>query len=246
MTRSIRIIGSGRAGGSFAGAFRARGLDVDVVGRHAPIAAAASGCDAVLIATPDRAIAEVASSIEPGPAVVLHCSGATGLDVLATHPRRGSIHPLMALSSAEIGAQRLLDHGWFAVAGDLMAAELVEVLGGRSFVVADDRRALYHATAAVSANHLVALLGQVERLASQAGVPVEAFLDLAQGSLDDVVARGAGAALTGPAARGDLATLEAHRRALPPDELPLYDALATAASHLAAGLATEPRPQDGN
>ena len=67
-----------------------------------------------------------------------------------------------------------------------LATELVDVLGGRSFSVADDKRALYHATAAVSANHVVALLGQVERLASQVGVPLQAFLDMAQGSLDDV------------------------------------------------------------
>jgi predicted short-subunit dehydrogenase-like oxidoreductase (DUF2520 family) len=47
---------------------------------------------------------------------------------------------------------------------------------------------------------------------------------LAQASLQNAAAGGA-AVLTGPAARGDLATIEAHRRALPADALPAYDAL---------------------
>ena len=80
----------------------------------------------------------------------------------------------------------------------------------------------------------MALLGQVERLAAQIGVPLEAFLDLAQGSFDDVVTEGARAALTGPAARRDHEVLKAHRRALPAAELALYDALSAAAARLAA------------
>ena len=199
------------------------------------MAAAAEGVDAVLIATPDSVIADVAAAIAPGGAVVLHCSGATGLEPLAMHARRGSIHPLMALPSPETGADRLRSGGWFAVAGDDFAESLVSVLGGRSFPVADESRALYHAAAAVSANHLVALLGQVERLAAAAGVPVDAYFDLARGSFDDVVAQGAVASLTGPAARGDEETLAAHRTALPADELALYDALAAAAQQLAQG-----------
>lgn len=187
----------------------------------------------VLIATPDRAIAQTADTINAGPAVVLHCSGATGLEPLSAHERHGSIHPLMALPTPEIGAARLTANGWFAIAGDPMAGELVDALGGRSFHVSDDKRALYHATAAISANHLVALLGQVERLAAQVGVPVQAFLDMSEASLNDVATQGAASALTGPAARGDHATLAAHRAALSPSELPLYDTLVTAAQELA-------------
>lgn len=230
----IRIIGPGRAGRSFAAAWSAAGLDIELIARHASVTEAAADTDIVLIATPDRTIADVASAIAPGDAVVLHCSGATGLTPLAAHPRRGSIHPLMALPNESVGSQRLRGGGWFAVAGDPVAAQLVDVLGGRAFEVADDRRVLYHATAAISANHLVALMGQVERLAELADVPVRAFLDLAAGSLDDVVGVGAAAALTGPAARGDHETLQAHRTVLPPEEHELYDVLARAAERLAA------------
>ena len=119
---SIRIVGPGRAGQSFAQACEAVGLQVDLLAREAAVASAASDVDAVPIATPDRAIAQVAQAISPGDAVLLHCSGATGLAPPAGHPRHGSIHPPMALPSAEVGATRLRYHGWFAVAGDLAAA----------------------------------------------------------------------------------------------------------------------------
>jgi len=230
----VRIIGPGRAGNSFAHAWRHVGVDVDLLDRATSVASAAVGVDAVLIATPDRAIGEVAAAIAPGEAVVMHCSGATGLDVLAGHARVGSIHPLMALPDEATGTDRLLGGGWFAVAGDEVTVALVDALGGRSFAVDDDNRPLYHATAAVAANHLVALLGQVERLAHIVDVPVEAFLALAQGSMHDVAAQGAKAALTGPAARNDLATLDAHRAALPAGERDLYDTLVAAAQQLAA------------
>ena len=76
--------------------------------RLGDVTAAAADVEVVLIATPDRSIGDIASAIRPGPAVVLHCSGATGLGPVSGHDRYGSIHPLMALPSPEIGAVRLV------------------------------------------------------------------------------------------------------------------------------------------
>lgn len=230
---TVRIVGPGRAGQSFARGFAVSGVRAELLARSADVTRAAFDVDAVLICAPDMAIAEVAAAIEPGDAAVLHCSGVTTLEPLAAHPRHGSLHPLMALPDASTGSTRLVGGGWFAVAGDPIAGRLVDALGGRSFAVSDANRARYHATAAVAANHLVALLGQVERLAASIEVPVEAFLDLAAGSFDDVQRVGAAVALTGPAARGDQSTLDAHRSSLPSDEVELYEVLAAAAARLA-------------
>ena len=46
---------------------------------------------------------------------------------------------------------------------------MVESLGGRLVTVADGDRATYHAAACMAANHVVALLGQVERVAATVG-----------------------------------------------------------------------------
>ena len=245
---SVRVIGGGRAGGSVHGALVAAGwTSGGVLGRHDDLSAAAHGVDLLVLATPDGSLAEVAASVVPvASTVVAHLSGATGLDVLADHPSRASVHPLVSLPDPETGAQRL-QGAWFALAGRSPAGQspagqssaldlvrrLVDDLGGRAVTVADDDRATYHAAAVVASNHLVALLGQVERLAASVGVPLEAFLDLAAGSLDNVQAVGPAAALTGPAARGDEATIAAHLAALPPDERATYEALVVEARRLA-------------
>ena len=95
-----------------------------------------------------------------------------------------------------------------------MVADLAATLGGRTFEIADDDRTLYRAGAAVASNHLVALLGHAQRLGASVGVPADALLALALGSAENAVALGPAAALTGPAARGDEATLVARREAI--------------------------------
>jgi len=242
--RSFRVVGFGRAGGSFAEALVSAGWQLDgVFGRGMALDDAAVDVDVVLVATPDREIAEVARAIRPvGATAVVHLSGACGLDVLAPHTRRASVHALMTLPDRPTGAARLRG-GWFAIAGDAVAGELVAALDGRSFVVADDERARYHAAASVASNHLVVLLGQVERLAAEVGVPFAAFLPLIRASVDSVEALGAVRALTGPAARGDVETVERHLRALDESERPLYRVLSNAARTLASS-ATIPREDE--
>lgn len=225
--RVVRVIGPGRAGGSLLGALAASGRwrAVEPLRRDDPVRDAAQGVDLLVIATPDRAIADVAARIEPvGTTVVAHLSGACGLDVLGRHPRRGALHPLMTLPDAERGAV-LLRGAWFAIAGDELVGQVVAALGGRSFGVADEQRAVYHAAACVASNHVIALLAQVERLAVIAGVPYEAFFDIVRASVENSVEMGPRRALTGPAARGDTTTIERHLAALDHRERPAYEAM---------------------
>lgn len=227
-----RIIGPGRAGGALAVALADAGWRIDgPLGRDHDPANVTAGTRLVLLAVPDAAVAAVARSLAPGDAVVAHVAGSLGLDVLAPHLRTASVHPLVSLPDAELGARRLTS-AWFAVAGDPVATDVVDALGGRAVAVADEDRTAYHAAAAVAANHLVALLGQVERLARTVGVPLEAYLDLARGALDNVGEVGPAAALTGPVARGDRATVARHLAAIPADERATYAMLAEAAQRL--------------
>lgn len=207
-------------------------------GRGRALSDAAGGVEVLVIATPDRVVAEVAAQVIPNPdAVVVHLSGSLGLDVLAPHPRRASLHPLVPLPNPEIGAVRLRSGVTFAVAGDRVATRLAEALGGHPVEVADERQANYHAAATVAANHLVALLGQVERIAATAGLPLSAFAGLIRAAAEDGLTLGPRPALTGPAARGDWATLDRHRSVLASmaggrTELAGYDALVALARRL--------------
>ena len=223
----MALVGTGR--------FEAR----EPLGRQDPVAEAARGVDLLVIATPDAEIAAVSAAVRPQPSTaVIHLSGSLGLDVLATHQRRGSLHPLAPLPDPVVGAERLASGITFAVSGDPIVGHLVDVLGGRALSVADGKRANYHAAACIAANHLVALIGQVERVAASAGLPLGAFAGMLRGATDDALAVGPAAALTGPASRGDWATLERHRRALasledPTSEVAAYDAMVDLARRLA-------------
>jgi predicted short-subunit dehydrogenase-like oxidoreductase (DUF2520 family) len=244
---TFRTVGPGRAGRSLTAALCATGefRCSGVLGRDDPLRNAASGVDLVIIATPDGAIEQVASAVTAvvGTAVI-HLSGSLGLEVLGAHPRRGSLHPLVPLPDAAVGAERLRSGVTFAVAGDPVTRRVAQALGGRAVEVDDADRVVYHAAASIAANHLVALIGQVERLAAAAGLPLEAFAGLLHAATDDALALGPGRALTGPAARGDWDTVERHRAALSGlpghrTELAAYDAMVGLARRLSLEAAAD-------
>jgi predicted short-subunit dehydrogenase-like oxidoreductase (DUF2520 family) len=233
-----RLIGSGRAGSSFQIALGAAGIDMHPPLHHDDeIAGAANDADLVILAVPDGAIGEVADAIEPGEATVIHLSGATTLAPLRRHPSRGSLHPLVSLTGGERGSEALRGASFAVAWSDTSARQtcrlVIEALGGSGFDVDDDHRSAYHATAAVAANHLVALCAQIERLAGNAAVPAEVFWPLMRGVLDGVAADGAAPSLTGPVQRGDWGTVRAHLAAIGSAERELYLELARAAARLA-------------
>lgn len=236
--RSCTIVGRGRAGGSFESALRRVGWHADLVEGHRVIAgtedAGAGRVDVILLAVPDDVIGSVAAMIPSSEStVVAHISGSLGLDVLGSHQRVGSVHPLMSLPDATTGSERLVDHCVFAVDGDSLLDELVAALGGVAIEVPEEQRALYHGVATIAANHLTALCAQIEQLAALVGVPTHAYWKLMSTTMQNIEQVGASAALTGPASRGDWATIQRHLDALPDHECQLYLALCRRAAQLA-------------
>ena len=250
LVTTFRVLGPGRAGRSLmasldgVGGYRSLGA----WGRDRSPVDAAHGVDVLVVATPDDVVAEVAAAVRPSATtVVVHLSGSLGLDVLAGHPRRGSLHPLVPLPTPAIGAGRLASGITFAVAGDPAARAMADALGGTVVEVADEDRAAYHAAAVIASNHLVALMGQVERVASTAGLPLDAFAGLLRAAAEDALALGPRQALTGPAARGDWDTVERHRAVIasmpaPRTELAGYDAMVALARRLSLDTADDLDP----
>jgi predicted short-subunit dehydrogenase-like oxidoreductase (DUF2520 family) len=255
---SLALIGPGRAGPAVALALVERGVRAVGVAGRAPdapstLSAAAcigaeprlltevgSGADLVIVATPDaaieRAVLAAGPSFEPG-ALVVHLAGSRGLDVFEPlreqRPdlRFGALHPLQTFPSVMEGLERL-PGSWAAIAGDPQVARIAAVLELHPIELPDSERTAYHAAAVVASNHLVALLGQAERLARRVGVPFEALRPLVQATIDNAFELGPASALTGPVARGDLATVERHLRELDPAERDAYRALAREAARL--------------
>jgi predicted short-subunit dehydrogenase-like oxidoreductase (DUF2520 family) len=173
--------------------------------------------------------ARLAPAVRPD-ALVIHLSGARGLDALAAISSRvGALHPLQTLPNVDLGVARLAG-SWCAVAGDPQVRVLAKQLGLQAVEVSDADRARYHAAACIASNHLVALFDQVARVAP---VPLEALLPLIRATLDNVADLGAAGALTGPVSRGDVETVRAHLDALPESDRDAYRALARVAYELA-------------
>jgi predicted short-subunit dehydrogenase-like oxidoreductase (DUF2520 family) len=219
MIDRIHVIGSGRVGSAVAARLSERGVAVGV-GR-----AVDADPQLVLLCVPDATIADVARGVTPGP-LVAHVSGATPLAALDPHVRRFSVHPLQTFTRARGPEQ--LDGAWAAVTAETDEARdaglwLAETLGLRPFELADSARPLYHAGAVFASNYLVTLHRAASLLFESAGAPPEALEPLMRRTIENDFE------LTGPIARGDIATIEAHRAAIRkalPQLQQLYETLA--------------------
>lgn len=220
MIERANVIGAGRVGSAVAARLHDRGVDVTL-----------DDPQLLLLCVPDRAIADAAALIPIGPWVA-HVSGATPLAALAPHERRFSLHPLQTFTTSRGPEQ--IDGAFAAVTAETEEARevalwLAETLGLRPFALADDRRAAYHAGASIASNYLVTLRRAAGALLEAAGAPPEALDPLMRRTIEN------GFELTGPIARGDWETVEAHRaaiRATRPELEPMYEALADATRKL--------------
>jgi predicted short-subunit dehydrogenase-like oxidoreductase (DUF2520 family) len=200
--QTVNVIGRGRVGSAVAARLAERGIELRN-GDGDP--------DVVLLCVPDTAISDAARGLAPGHGWIGHVSGATPLSALAPHERRFSLHPLQTFTRNRGPEQ--LDGAFAAVSGETpealaVATELARTLGLEPFELADDRRALYHAGAAVASNFLVTLYRIAAGLLEEAGAPPHALVPLMQRTIEN------GFELTGPIARGDWATVDAHLEAI--------------------------------
>jgi predicted short-subunit dehydrogenase-like oxidoreductase (DUF2520 family) len=214
MIERAHVIGAGRVGSALAARLRERGLTLS-----------ADGPELLLLCVPDRAIAEVAAEIAPGPWVA-HVSGATPLAALDPHERRFGLHPLQTFTR-DRGPEQI-DGAFAAVTAETdeareVALWLARTLGLEPFELADDRRVAYHAGAAIASNYLVTLRRAAGSLLEAAGAPPAALDPLMRRTIEN------GFELTGPIARGDWETVAAHLEAIRaerPELEPMYATLA--------------------
>jgi predicted short-subunit dehydrogenase-like oxidoreductase (DUF2520 family) len=227
------LVGPGRVGKSVAGwAVAAGGELVAATGRDGLAGFGSGGQDLLLIAVPDGVLAEVAERLatRPQAAVALHTSGSRDAAVLA--PLRavgsaaGTLHPLKAFPRV-LSAPEEASGVFFALDGEpaalALARRLVAAWGGVAGEVPAAARPLYHFAATLAAGGVATLLATAADLARKAGLPPEVargYLDLARGTVAAALAAppetpaAALAAITGPVARGDLATVQSHFEAL--------------------------------
>ncbi|MDH3591323.1 MAG: DUF2520 domain-containing protein [Planctomycetota bacterium] len=182
---------------------------------------------AVIFATPDDALASVAEEYTlRADQLAVHLSGAHASTILApTGARTASLHPLRAFADLEASVRELPDTYLF-VEGDEGVEELARGLGGPVVRIDTDQKTIYHAAAAIASNYTVTLIQIARDLFESVGVPPDdahqALVELVRGSVANVAAVGLPDALTGPAARGDVALIRRHLAALDEPTRALY------------------------
>jgi predicted short-subunit dehydrogenase-like oxidoreductase (DUF2520 family) len=228
--RAVRSIGGGRGSGHLS-----------------PSVLSAS---VILISVPESAIAAVVNRLvsfgktDLQSKTVFHTSGALGSGVLAQlRPLGavvGSIHPLQTFSGVGIPS---LDGRIVAIEGDpaaiRVARAITRTLGGQPQLMAAPLKPLYHAAAAISAGHVLALQETAIRIFISLGMKrqeaLKAALPLTRQVLENLERIGPRAAWTGPLARVDYSVIAMHEGALKPLPIEYLDAY-RAVNRLAARL----------
>lgn len=259
---SVFVLGAGRAGRSLARAFVA--ADVNVVGLHGrradpsatppvtagPLPASLRVASVVLVTVRDAqlggALWELASAELAHNAVILHASGATDPAEASMLRARahavGTLHPLVPLADPDRAAD-VLRGAWIGVDGDPRAvgcaAALAARIGAHTITIPPGEKPRYHAAAVFAANFPVVVAALAERLLVEAGVAeVEAraaTLGLMGAAVSNLETGRPHDVLTGPIARGDVASVRGHLEALAHDApaLAAYVTLSRAALTLA-------------
>jgi predicted short-subunit dehydrogenase-like oxidoreductase (DUF2520 family) len=226
-------------------------VDFIGAGRAVDSVQALRPADVWMLAVSDDRIAEVAqqlaASCQMKGALVFHCSGAKASSELDAVRRAGalvaSVHPVRSFADPQQVADAF--EGTFCgVEGDADALAVLDpafaAIGAR--VVGIDARAktVYHAASVFASNYLTTVLDAALRAYQAAGIAPEVARELARPlaaeTLANVFRLGPEAALSGPIARGDAATVARQQAAVNAWDAPtgaLYEALATATWDLA-------------
>jgi predicted short-subunit dehydrogenase-like oxidoreductase (DUF2520 family) len=206
-----------------------------------------SEASVILLTTADSALPQVAEELARRPGgrgkwagkVVLHTCGSLPSAVLRPLRQRGaaigSLHPFQTVPSPSAGMRNLRGCFW-SIEGDATAQKVarhwVSALGGTPFRVRPTQKIVYHLAAFLVCPTLVTLMERSVRLLKRAGVPAgiarPMLCQFVTETARNFAAVGARRALTGPAVRGDWATIERHLVALRqvfPDLVPVYKTL---------------------
>lgn len=210
----------------------------------------ARDCRLIFLTVPDGAIREVAEElagcgVDLAGKIVVHCSGATSSEALSVCRDAGahvaSMHPLYAVSS-RFDCWQELGRAWFTLEGDDEAVCVLEAaldrLGNKHARIDAADKVRYHAAAVMASNLVVGLYHEAAAQLAACGLSQDdaeaALAALFLGNAEHVAHDGYATALTGPAARGDTQTIEAHLSCLSGDDRQIYQLLTNVLYRIAA------------
>jgi len=193
-------------------------------------AAAAGSGDVIFLCLPDEEIPAAAASLARARLdwprkTVFHTSGLLSSDALLPLQKKGasiaSFHPVQSFARKKTPPS-YFQGVYFGIEGDKKAcrrgAAFARDLGGHPFLLPAKGKPAYHAACSIASGFLVVLLDAASTLLSRAGIEEKTarglLFPLVEGTLQNVKKLDTSAALTGPLARGDAASVRKHLRAL--------------------------------
>jgi predicted short-subunit dehydrogenase-like oxidoreductase (DUF2520 family) len=219
--------------------------------------------DVIMLSAPHEAIPGIARSLalledfDFRRLAVCHASGMLTADALSPLRTRGAItfsfHPLQTFPR-DFSARTILPTARgivYGVDGDAagvrMARKLAAVLQGKILLVPKEMRQFYHAVCVVASNHLTTLLGIMERLHNSFPRPTgdlwDVFGPIMTATWQNVRATSPAAALSGPIARGGIATVRGHLESVnryAPDLMPYFVRMSLETVRLASAKGSLP------
>lgn len=271
MNFELTVIGAGRLGGALAIVLDKRGYKIvnlisqriESVNKLAEKLTSAprvfeidnleniTATDIIFITTPDPEIEKTAEKLSKinsfAGKIILHTSGSLSSEILTplknTGGKIGSLHPLVSISDAVLGAENFKG-AYFCLEGDeeavAVSQKIVADLEGNSFTIPTAQKPLYHASAVMSAGHLTALFDLATETLSECGLEIEEarkiLLPLVLSTVENLKRQTPADALTGTFARADVETMRKHLAALTDKEaLQIYVELGKRSLQLAAG-----------
>lgn len=192
--------------------------------------------DTLFITTPDDEIGTVwdrMKGMSIDERVICHFSGSLSSDVFNGIDEKkacgASIHPMLAFRD-RFSSYRQLKQCFFTLEGDHFALqslkELLKELGNPYCMIRAEDKAKYHCAASILSNAVLALLdmgfGMLEQCGFTKKDAVDAASALVRGNVENVLANGTLASMTGPVLRGDVFTVEKHLGVLTGDEREIY------------------------
>jgi predicted short-subunit dehydrogenase-like oxidoreductase (DUF2520 family) len=188
------------------------------------------GPDAVIIAVSDAAIADVAKSLSLQHSALIHTSGSVPLRILdGCSLNIGVVWPVYSIRKDSLPAHRAFP---VVVEGNNDTAR--KIIHGIATAICDityeadsGQRAWLHLAAVIGNNFVNHLLGIAASISAAQHTPISILQPLLEQTISDMRARHPFETQTGPAKRGDTATMQRHLEMLHahPEWQKLYEAL---------------------
>ena len=197
-------------------------LGVDVVSDYKKVLES----DLAIISVNDDAISEVATHLVDYKGLVVHTSGTKPSELLNRSMRYGVFYPLQTMSKTrEISFDEIPLLIYANSPDDVeMLSQFAKQFSNKVEFCDDDQRKAIHLAAVYVSNFTNVMLGIGDKLLKENGLSLNLMRPLVMEMIKKSFEISPEKALTGPARRGDFATIGEHEKMLGdnPDELAIY------------------------